>query len=162
MKFLDPLFTKILEALLTHQVEFLLIGGYAVNYHGYGRPTGDMDIWLKPDNENKTKAIVAFRYLQFSKSDIEIIDTQNFEDPLVFFHGKPPLRIDFITKVNLVDFNKAWQERNILQLQNLSIPVVNYEHLILTKISVGRAKDKQDVEELQKINQGKNKKERPT
>lgn len=55
MKFLHPSFIEILEVLIEHHVKLLLIGGYAVNYHGYGRPTGALDLWLKPDNKNKQK-----------------------------------------------------------------------------------------------------------
>ena len=52
MKFLHPLFVEIIGALLKRQVDFLLIGGYAVNYHGYGRYTGDNNFWIKPNNYN--------------------------------------------------------------------------------------------------------------
>jgi hypothetical protein len=52
----------ILLQLLKYKVDFMLIGGYAVIYHGYGRTTGDMDIWLKPDNENRDKLIPVLRY----------------------------------------------------------------------------------------------------
>ena len=66
-------------------MDFLLIGGYAVNYHGYGRPTGDLDIWLRPDNDNKLKAISAFYFLEFKKEDIETIAKENLKMLFVFF-----------------------------------------------------------------------------
>ena len=66
--------------------------------------------------------------------------------------GEQPLRVDFLTKVNLVEFDDAWNKKRYFQLKNQNVPVVDYEHLILTKISTGRTKDKLDIEELQKIN----------
>ena len=158
MKFLHPLFVEIIDALLKHQVDFLLIGGYAVNYHGYGRPTGDLDIWLRPDNTTKEKTLKAFSDLKFKMDDIENIRIQNFEKALVFFHGEVPLRIDFLTQVNSVNFDDAWEKRKIFKLKEIQIPIVDYDFLILTKISTGRTKDKLDLEELQKVNQVKNKK----
>ena len=59
----DPLFSLVINRLLRHQVSFLLIGGYAVNFYGYGRYTGDIDFWLEPSNENKAKFITALKSL---------------------------------------------------------------------------------------------------
>jgi len=63
MIFINPLFVNILKTLITEGVEFMLIGGYAVNFHGYGRPTGDLDILLKPDHINKegNKSFYSFK-----------------------------------------------------------------------------------------------------
>ena len=52
---------KFLLLLLKHNVEFILIGGHAVIYHGYERVTADMDIWLKPDSQNRTNFLEALR-----------------------------------------------------------------------------------------------------
>jgi predicted nucleotidyltransferase len=157
MKFLHPEFVKVLKALLSSQVEFLLIGGYAVNYHGYGRPTGDLDIWLRPDNGNKMKCINAFRELQYDKDSISDFEKLDFEKTQVFFIGEEPLRIDFLTQVNLLKFEDAWEKKNMLSIAGLSIPVVDYDHLVLTKITTGRTQDKLDLEELQKIKADKRK-----
>ena len=155
MKFLHPEFIKVLKELLSAEVEFLLIGGYAVNYHGYGRPTGDLDIWLRPDNSNREKCIRAFKELHYDKDSLADFGKLDFEKTQVFFIGKEPLRIDFLTQVNLLHFEDAWSKRNILSIDDLSIPVVDYDHLVLTKMTTGRTQDKLDIEELQKINRDK-------
>lgn len=129
MKHLDPSFVEVLKALLNASADFLLIGGYAVNYHGYGRPTGDMDLWLRPDNENKQRCLSAFKSLDYTQESIENISKFNFEKKQVFFIGEPPLRIDFLTKVNLVDFKDAWKARRTLSYDDLEIPVIDFEHL---------------------------------
>ncbi len=70
--------------------------------------------------------------------------------------GQEPLRVDFLTKVNLVAFDEAWTKRNNFPLKDFQVPIVDYQHLILTKFTTGRTKDKLDLEELQKINRDKN------
>ena len=158
MRFLHPEFLEIIKALNDSGAEYLIIGGYAVNYHGFGRPTGDLDIWLKPDNENKVKCIAAFRTLKYKEHSIDKINTLDFKKPQVFYVGEPPLRIEFLTQVNLVKFDEAWETRETLSIESVTVPVMSYKHLVLTKISTGRTQDKLDLEELQKIKQHKDRK----
>ncbi|MEO8146197.1 MAG: nucleotidyl transferase AbiEii/AbiGii toxin family protein [Bacteroidia bacterium] len=155
MKILEPLFKKVIMQLLDSNVEFLLIGGYAVNYYGYGRYTGDIDFWIKPDNENKLLLLNAFVELGRNKEDIYKMSKLDFNKPQIIFMGEPPLRVDFLTRVNLLDFDEAWSKRKLWDLDAYKVPIVDYEDLILTKMTTGRPKDKLDVEELQKINQKK-------
>lgn len=157
MKILEPLFKKVIFQLIESNVSFLLIGGYAVNYYGYGRYTGDIDFWVKPDNENKLLLLDAFTQLGRNKDDINEIKKIDFTQPQTISMGEQPLRIDFLTKVNQVNFEEAWSKRVYFSIDDKKIPVVDYNHLILTKISTGRTKDKLDLEELQKINQFKTK-----
>lgn len=156
MRVLHPSFIEVLEALINSDVDFLVIGGYAVNFHGYGRPTGDLDLWLRPDNENKARSLSAFRALDYPDKNIENISRLNFEKAQAFYVGEAPLRIDFLTKVNIVSFKEAWREKEILTVEALKIPFIDYKHLVLTKISTGRTKDNLDLEELQKVRRHKN------
>jgi hypothetical protein len=95
MKILEPLFIEVAEKLLECEVEFLLIGGYAVNYYGFARYTGDMDFWLKPTNENKLNFLKAIELLGRKKEDIELLKSYDFTLPQVISMGEQPLRIDF-------------------------------------------------------------------
>lgn len=61
---------EIIKVLLKHHVDFILIGGLAVIYHGYGRTTGDMDLWIKPTNENKHKLLNALSEAGYDKTDM--------------------------------------------------------------------------------------------
>ncbi|MBL7829604.1 MAG: hypothetical protein JNK41_01150, partial [Saprospiraceae bacterium] len=63
----------IIKQLQTYQVRFLLIGGYAVIFHGYNRTTGDMDIWIDPDEENKSKFIACLFELEYRQEDIDYL-----------------------------------------------------------------------------------------
>ena len=158
MKILEPLFIKVIESLFQHQVEFILIGGYAVNYHGYGRYTGDIDFWLNPSAINKEQFLRVFASLCKNEEAIASVKSLDFNKPQVISLGEPPLQIDFLTKVNFVDFEDAWKEKVFFQVKDIMVPVVNYYHLITMKFNTGRTKDKLDLEQLQRINSLKNKK----
>lgn len=157
MKILEPVFIQAIEKLFLHNVKFILIGGYAVNFHGYGRYTGDIDFWLKPDLKNKEKFLVFFTEMCTDKNYTDAIHKLDFSAPQCISMGEPPFRIDFLTKVNFVSFDEAWEKRVFFSLKDIKVPVVDYHHLILTKFNTDRPKDKLDLEQLQKINQLKNK-----
>lgn len=142
---------EIIKELLDSGVSFLLIGGYAVIYHGYNRTTGDMDLWLEPTNENKEKVIKALEKSGFESEDVNKLAEMDFTKHLAFSVGEEPHKIDFINFINQVSFEKANNNKVEFDLEGLKIPVINVNELILSKISTGRKKDEADVEELQKI-----------
>lgn len=152
MEILLPEFKQLLFLLNKHKVSYMLIGGYAVIYYGYQRNTTDMDIWLQPENENKNKLILALREFGIGDESLQLISGLDFNHTQFFYFGEQPRRIDFINKISGVNFNEAIAEVKFLPLENERVPVINYRHLILSKISNERAKDKADVEELQRIN----------
>ncbi|MBS1746500.1 MAG: hypothetical protein JST21_10065, partial [Bacteroidetes bacterium] len=90
---------NLLEALLKNRVYFILIGGYAVNYYGYNRVTGDMDIWIKPDNNNKELLLQALGSLGFDEEGIETIRTWDFTQAHKFRIGNEnsPDATEFMT-----------------------------------------------------------------
>jgi len=152
MDFLIKEHKEMLFRLIDFKVEFMLIGGYSVIYYGYSRGTEDMDIWLKPDNLNKLKLIDAFTSLGILQPDIDKLKTIDFTMPQVFFIGKKPLKIDFLTRVQGVTWEEAMPAIRTFPLGETMIPVVSYQHLITMKMVSPRDRDKNDVEQLQKIN----------
>ena len=144
---------QILFSLMDAKVEFLLIGGYAVIYHGYGRSTGDMDIWLKPDNENKIRFLAVLEKHLEDKSGVEKIRKLDFTEVIAFHIGSPPDKVDFLTKMAGVKFDAAFAQKEFLTLQNQKIPVLHLSDLIVNKLLSGRLKDQADVDELRKIEQ---------
>jgi predicted nucleotidyltransferase len=152
MDILIPEFKEILLLLLSHDVRFMLIGGYSVIYYGYERSTTDMDVWLDPDNSNKEKVISALKELDLSEESISKLSNLDFSVPQVFYYGQQPKRIDFLTHIQNVHFSEAFKRSNRLPIDDKLIHVIHFDDLILSKISSDRLKDKADVEELQKIN----------
>lgn len=150
---------QLLSALVKNKVEFMLVGGYAVIHYGYDRTTGDMDIWLKTGNENRDKLINALKDFGVVDEHIAILSAMDFTNPVpVFYFGKEPRRIDFITMIANVKFDEAIQHVNYIDLENIKVPVIHYDHLIFSKLTSSRLKDKADVEELQRINKYRNNK----
>ncbi len=138
-------------------VDFILIGGYAVNFHGYNRATADMDIWLNPDNQNKLKFLEFLKSEGFDKESLEHINKIDFTKHAAFHIGEKPLQVDFLTIISGIAFPEANAKKQLLPFGESSVPVLHIDHLILSKISSNRPKDKLDVEELQGILQLKSK-----
>lgn len=144
---------QILLALVKNKVSFMLVGGYAVIYHGYERTTGDMDIWLQLSNENRDKLVNALKEFGIADDDLEKLKQMDLTNPVPrFFIGETPRSIDFITLISNVKFEDAIKNVNYFPLEEEKIPVIHYNDLILSKITSGRLKDKADIEELQRIN----------
>ena len=147
----------ILRQLLKAKVDFMLVGGYAVIYHGYGRTTNDIDIWLKPTNENRDRLIPILMSMNIVDEDIERIKKVDFRQMAAFHIGDRPQRVDFLTSISGVDYDLANENKVFLEFESYKVPILHLDDLILSKITSNRAKDKADVEELQKIMQLKKK-----
>lgn len=146
---------ELIGLLLKHKVDFIIIGGYAVIYYGYHRTTGDVDIWIKPDNANKAKVLLALDEYGIESGSLKELELLDFENHLAMQLGSEPDRIEFLTHINGVAFEEANQEKVLADIGNIQIPFLHINHLILSKLSTGRIKDQADVEELQKIRQSK-------
>ncbi|MBX3240828.1 MAG: hypothetical protein KIT80_22945 [Chitinophagaceae bacterium] len=149
----------ILQALLHYQADFLLIGGYAVNYYGYNRVTGDMDIWINPDNQNKELLLRALASLGFDEEGIDTIRGWDFSHPQKFHIGGDgqPDKTEFMTHISGVNYSIAKENSILADIDGLSLPLIHYNDLIQNKKATGRAKDRVDVEYLEKIMHLKNK-----
>lgn len=151
MNFTHPAHQEMLYAMLDNHVDYILVGGYAVIYHGYVRTTGDMDVWLRPTNENKQRLLEVFRKLDFDPKGINHIATMDFTAVIVFHVGDVPERIDFLSKIAGLRFDEAWEHREFLHTDRHHIPVLNLDDLLANKLISGRLKDKADIEALNKI-----------
>ncbi len=147
----------LLQKLIEAGVDFILIGGYSVIYHGYKRTTGDMDIWLKPDNENKAKLAKALKAVGFNTEDLSVLNEIDLTKHTVFSIWDDPEKVDFITIINLVDYDAANNQKILGDIDGLQVPVLHLNDLILSKMNTGRLQDKADIEKLQEIQKTKKK-----
>ncbi len=145
----------LLKSLIKHEVKFILVGGYAVIYYGYKRTTGDMDLWIEPNNDNKLKLLEVLKEFEFDGEGIAYIEQLDFTKHLAFHFWQEPERVDCLTRISGVNFNEAYDQKVMADIEDITIPVIQYKHLILSKMSSERLKDKADIEELQKINKHK-------
>lgn len=152
MDFLFEGHKKFLLLLLKYQVEFMLIGGYAVIYYGYERGTADMDIWLKPTNENRDKFLLALKEHGIGTEYLDAVSKMDFTSAKVLTLGEKPNKIDILTKVQGLLYKDADKEKQMYPMKDQFIPIIQYHHLIITKMIAGRPQDKADIDVLQKIN----------
>lgn len=142
---------QLIQELLSAKVEFMLIGGYAVIYYGYRRTTGDMDLWLKPTDENKKKLLPVLKKKSFREDHLKYIENLDFTKHLAFHFWEEPERVDCLTRISGINYDEADKQKEVADIEGMQVPFINYKHLILSKISTGRPKDKADIDELQKI-----------
>jgi hypothetical protein len=128
------------------QVEYLLLGGYAVAYYGVPRATGDMDVWINPDAANTARLVVALR--QFGFTDATITPERFTKPGQVFRMGVPPLRIELLTSVTGLDFPAAYSRRRLVRIDDVGVTLIALEDLQANKRAVGRRKDLDDVDNL--------------
>jgi predicted nucleotidyltransferase len=140
-------YREMLQCLLEEKVRFLLIGAYALAVHGFPRATKDIDffVWATPENAaNLLRALARFG------APLDDISESDFSAPGVVFQiGKDPRRIDIITKISGVEFERAYANRENIFLEGLEIPVISVPDLIANKRATGRTQDLADVEKLE-------------
>ena len=140
-------FKEFVGLLIENQVEYLIVGGYAVGIHGHPRFTGDLDIWLKPSLENADKivrSINAFGFSSFALTKEDFIKEGN-----VVQLGYPPLRIDLLTNIDGVTFDDCFPNRKIVEIDELTVNFIGYQDLLKNKKASGRLRDLDDLDNLQ-------------
>jgi hypothetical protein len=131
------------------EVEFLVVGAYAMAAHGAPRATGDLDFWIRPSEENAGRVIRAL--MRFGAPINEIAVEDFVTRDLVFQIGIEPNRIDLLTSIDGVDFGEAWENRVTVEVGGVPVPVLGLADLVRNKKAVGRLRDLADVEELNRL-----------
>ena len=139
-------FKEFLKLLNAHQVEYLLIGGYAVGFHGYPRATVDMDIWIAMNPANSQKIVTVLKEFGFDLPELS---------PVLFLKewqitrlGVPPVRIELATTLSGVNFNECYAERVVDILDGIKVNLISLKHLKINKKASGRHQDLADIENL--------------
>ena len=140
-------YKDLLQALFDNKVKFLLVGAYAMGAHGYPRATGDIDIWVEPSADNSRRV---YRSLVAFGAPLHEIDEATFvRAGIVFQIGVAPRRIDIITAISGVRFDDAYQQCQIVEIEELPIPILSRSDLIKNKRATGRDKDRLDADRLE-------------
>lgn len=146
-KHLHQEFREFLQCLNDAGVEYLLIGGHAVAYHGYVRPTTDLDVWIALNRTNAGNAVDAIR--TFFGSDMPGLTPEWFLDPEnVSKFGARPFLIEILTAVDGGDFGQAYSKRVVTEIDGVKVNVIGLAELKLNKRASGRNKDLADLENL--------------
>lgn len=141
-------FKDFIRAMNNNNVEYIVVGGYAVILHGYRRVTGDLDIWVNRTKENYLKLTLAFAEFGlpvFDMTEERFLDADTVD---VFSYGRSPVSIDIITKLKGVVFHQAFAQSQIFNAEGLTIRFIHLNNLIESKKAAGRHKDLDDIEKL--------------
>lgn len=139
-------FKDLLAEFNARQVEYLIVGAYALAAHGHVRATQDLDVWVRPDPDNARRVIEALRAFGAPLHDLT---EQDLSTPgLIFQVGVEPVRIDVLTVIDGVQFDEAWSERINSKYADQPVSVISRAHLIKNKLASARAQDLADVERL--------------
>jgi hypothetical protein len=153
----DEFFLEFITALQRRGVRYMLIGGIAVNFHGYIRNTQDMDIWLAPTNENRDLFYQVLLDLGYTEEEIPEYKEQDFTSIFKCSIGALPQAIDCLTYVHpKIDFDEA--EKVMIKHpigNNVDLNVVDYDFLRKMKILTHRPQDWADIAQLDEIKKRK-------
>ena len=140
-------FKEFLQSLNEHNVRYLIIGGYAVAFHGYPRYTKDLDVWLQLDQDNAAAVIKALDTFGFGSLGLT---AQDFLEPdQVVQLGYPPSRIDLLTTLEGVDFESCYAARIEVVLDEITANFIDLENLKRNKQATGRPQDLADLANLE-------------
>jgi hypothetical protein len=141
-------FKEFLRLLNSRKVEYLIIGGYAVGYHGYPRATGDLDVWVSTREDNARKLAGALQEFGFDLPEVGPALFQGKEK--VIRMGIPPLRLEIITSIDGVQFEDCYPRRITASLGELTANIISLPDLLTNKRASGRLNDLNDIDRLEK------------
>lgn len=146
MEKLDRNFADFLKSLNAHGVEYLVVGGYAVGYHGFVRATGDLDVFVGLSQQNAEKLIAAFKDFGF---DVPALTVAVLMEPgKIVRIGVPPLRLEVMNEISGVSFDQCYRQRAEETIDGVRVCFIDRESLLLNKQAAGRPKDLADIEAL--------------
>lgn len=150
---LETDFIDFVSLLNKYEVEYLIIGGYAVSIHGYPRSTKDLDICIKISDENAEKMVEVIKKFGFASLKLTKEDflKRNFFTQL----GYDPVRIDIVNDLDAVPFELAWKNKKIVDFENIKINFIGYSELLKVKENAGRPQDIADIHKLKSRNKNK-------
>jgi len=143
---LPPDFKEFLKLLNDKNIQYLLIGGYAVGYHGYPRATNDMDIWIAINPQTAKKMVMVLK--EFGFNTPQLSEELFLKEKSVVRMGIAPIRIEILTTISGVDFEECFKQRIVDEIDGVEINIIGLKHLKINKKASGRHKDLDDYENL--------------
>jgi hypothetical protein len=144
---------EFIALLNSHNVEYLIVGGHAVAFHGHPRFTGDIDVFIRASVANARRLLDVLEAFGFG--GIGINEADLVEQGRVVSLGQPPNRIDILTSISGIGFESAWESRAEALLGDQPVAFLGWADLLKNKEASGRQKDKSDLEKLRAISSRK-------
>ena len=149
-----PEFQKDFEDFITlcnkYELEYLVIGGFAVSVHGYPRTTKDLDVCINKTEENSKKVLEILKEFGFGSLNFKMEDF--LKDDMIAQLGYPPIRIDILNDLNGIDFNVAFKNKRIVNMNGVPTNFIGYNELLINKQNAGRDQDLLDIKKLKERN----------
>ena len=133
-----------------YQLEYLVIGGFAVSIHGYPRTTKDLDICINNTEENAKKVLAILKDFGFGSLNFKMEDF--LKKDMIAQLDYPPIRIDILNDFNGVDFDYAFKNKRIVNMNGIPTNFIGYNELIINKENAGRDQDLLDIKKLKDRN----------
>lgn len=146
---LEKDYEEFIELLNEHDIQYLIVGAYAVSYYARPRNTGDIDFFISNSSKNITKLLRVLKEFGFTSLDLQIDDFQGEDNILQL--GYEPVRIDIMTDISGVSFQEAYSNRQRDKLGDQVVNFISLNDLIRNKRASDRTKDKADAELLEKF-----------
>lgn len=158
---LEPDFKDFITLLNQYKVEYMVVGGYALAFHGEPRFTGDMDIWINNDEKNAVKMLKVMH--DFGAASFGFTKEDFLDGGIIKQIGQPPLRIDILGEIDGVVYKDAIKDKQVFTSEGVRIHYIGLKDFIRNKEASGRKKDMTDVKKLQpKLMEKKGKKKNTT
>ena len=139
-------FRDFLKLLNSRRVEYLLVGGYAVCYHGYYRNTGDMDLWIAVHRENASRMVPLIHEFGFDVP--ELSEALFLQKGRIIRMGLEPVRIEILTEISGCEFADCYRQKVEATLDGIPVNIISLTDLIKNKLKSGRLKDLDDARKL--------------
>ncbi|MCU0598194.1 MAG: nucleotidyltransferase [Desulfobacterales bacterium] len=147
----SPDFKELLKIFEKHKIRYLIVGGYAVMKYSEPRFTKDLDVFIATDQENAKSVYLALK--EFG-APLENLSSDNFAHEGYFYQmGRPPLRVDIMMSIPGIEFDVAWKNREVVELNDIKLFFISRSDLIRAKEASGRPQDKIDIEQLKEAEQ---------
>lgn len=143
---IDQDFKEFIQLLNSNNVEYLVVGGYAVTAYGRPRYTDDIDFWIRSEKENAKRIIKTL--IEFGFGSLDINEEDFLKKDFIIQLGFPPNRIDILTGVSGVIFEECWKEKKEFIFEGEKINFISLRHLRINKKESGRDKDNLDLKNL--------------
>jgi hypothetical protein len=142
----NPHYKELLQLLNEFEVEYLIVGGYAVMKYGEPRYTKDLDVWIRNSARNSIRVVAALQ--QFGAPlEHDGINAGTFAGKQVVYQiGVAPVRVDILTEITAVEFSDAWQKKVASSFFGVPVYFISLDDLLTNKRALGRESDLTDLE----------------
>lgn len=142
----SPDFKELLRIFKNYNIRYLIVGGYAVMKYSEPRFTKDLDVFIATDQNNATGV---YKALKEFGAPLENLTSKDFSQKGYFYQmGRPPLRVDIMMSIPGIEFDQAWENREFVELDDLTVYFISRSDLIRSKEASRRPQDKMDVDKL--------------